>query len=544
MSTIKISQLPVIGVEIANTSNTILLGVDLLNDYTGQLSATSLASGLYSNNPLAVGNNNILFPNTVAQFSGNVASYMQINQQNFNSVGTSDFIITADTGTNTGGFLDLGINNSQWNAAAVGQTSQYPLDGYLVVNGPGSISTGNLVIGTATPGTNLVFMIGGYYANNIPAVMTANGLVMNTATHLTFADGTVLASANTTTLVAVFNQANATNVYATSGYSQANIATTLAQAAYNQANTAGANTVYLLGIESTQNTSISAAFNEANTANTLATSAFNLAFNSNANTIYTQGVDLTQNTNIQLAWNQANNTLGVDSTQNTNIQLAWNEANTALQNTSTITVNNSIVVPGNLTIYGTETRYGNTVVNGNTTWNGSVTANGSFTANVVNANIVNAGNTFINNGIVTTANVTANALVSNTHINYGTITGNTVVSNTFVYGSATEAPVVTQLTSRSTSVTANGTSGQIIGYSGAAWTHQTGYVFTVNNSSVLHNTDIIFVSVQSSNCPLPQVSVANTRVGSFDVCIYNAAAPGNDASYTMNVNFGIIRVGS
>jgi hypothetical protein len=243
------------------------------------------------------------------------------------------------------------------------------------------------------------------------------------------------------------------------------------------------------------------------------------------------------------AVNSSQNTL--DTIQSTNIQLAWNEANTSVQNTSTITVNNSIVIPGNLTIYGTETRYGNTVVNGNTTWNGSVTANGSFTANVVYANIFNATNTVINNGIVTTANVTANALISNTHINYGTITGNTVVSNTFVYGSSTEAPVVTQLTSRSTAVYANGTSGTIIGYPTSTWAHQTGYIYTVYNSSVLHATDIVFVSVQNTSCPVPQVSVANTRVGSFDVCIYNAGSGGaQDGAWTMNVNFGIIRVGS
>jgi hypothetical protein len=126
----------------------------------------------------------------------------------------------------------------------------------------------------------------------------------------------------------------------------------------------------------------------------------------------------------------------------------------------------------------------------------------------------------------------------------GVVNANTIIANTFVYGSATANSGVTQLTSRTTSVTANGISGTIIGYSGSGLQHGTGYVFTVNNSSVLHTTDIVFVCVQNSNCPVPQVTVANTRVGSFDICVYNGSGAGNDASYTMNINFGIIRVGS
>ena len=103
---------------------------------------------------------------------------------------------------------------------------------------------------------------------------------------------------------------------------------------------------------------------------------------------------------------------------------------------------------------------------------------------------------------------------------------------------------MTQITSRTTAVTANGITGTIIGYASSALQHGTGYVFTVNNNQVLHNTDIVFVSIQSSNCPVPQVAVANTRVGSFDISVYNGSGAGNDAAYTMNINFGIIRVGS
>jgi hypothetical protein len=263
MSSIKISQLPQFTtLDNNNTGNVVFVGVDTQLGTTGQYTATTIANGLYLNNSLIVGNNIIQLPNTVAQFSGNVASYMQINEQNFNPVGTADFILTADTGTDSGGYVDLGINNSQWNPVTNGQTSQYPLDGYLIVDGPGSGPTGNLILGTANPGTNVVFAVGGYYANNIVATITPNSLAMNTATHITFGDGTVLASANTTTLAAAFAQANS----------------------------AAANSIYQTGVNAAQNTWIQSAWNEANTSlqnTTNIITAGNFAITGNLNSVGT-----------------------------------------------------------------------------------------------------------------------------------------------------------------------------------------------------------------------------------------------------------------
>ena len=84
----------------------------------------------------------------------------------------------------------------------------------------------------------------------------------------------------------------------------------------------------------------------------------------------------------------------------------------------------------------------------------------------------------------------------------------------------------------------------IVAYNASAFTHGTSYVFTVNNSSILHASDIVITTVQSTNCPVLQATTANTRVGSFDILVTNGAGAGNDAAYTMNLNFGIIRVGS
>jgi len=190
MSAIKITQLPHYNIINANTANTLFLGVDLPTDVTYTFTAHTLAQGLYSNEILNVGSNAVLFSNTVAQFSGSDPTFLQVNQQNFNANGTSDYVLTADTGTNSGGYIDLGINNSKWNPVTAGQTSQYPFDGYLIVNGPGTTPTGNLVLGTSNPSTNVVFAVGGYYANNVVGWMSNTGTVLTRTT--TFNAGVVL----------------------------------------------------------------------------------------------------------------------------------------------------------------------------------------------------------------------------------------------------------------------------------------------------------------------------------------------------------------
>ena len=347
MSTVKISALPKISTFAgANTGNILFLGVDLSTNVTGQINGTALANNLYLNNNLVVGNNVISLPNTIAQFSGVVNSYMQINAQNFNPYGTTDLVLTADNGTNSNSFVDLGINNSQYNGSSQGQSSQSAYDGYLIVQGPGNIAnSGNLILGTANVGTNTIFAVGGYQANNIVAWMTANGLVLNTQSFIVFADGTSLTTAN--------------------------------------------------GI---------------NSAASFANGAFT-------------------------------------------------KANTAVQNTATIVLNN-LTLAGNL-IYGSN----------------------------------------------------------------ATVTG-------------------IQTGSRTSLVYANGSSGVIVAYNASSFQHGTSYVFTVNNSSILHASDIVITTVQSTNCPVLQATTANTRVGSFDILVTNGGGAGNDAAYTMNLNFGIIRVGS
>jgi hypothetical protein len=281
MSTIKITQLPLITHLNANTSNTMFVAVDTQAEITGKFTATTLAAGLYENNVLNVGNNStITLPNVVAQFALRGESYVQTNFTNLSDGGTADYVITANTGTDTTYFVDLGFANknfipgSEYNSLG---TSIEAMSGYLYVQGNTSGAVGgNLIIGTTSSNTETRFIAGGGTSANVIAKVTPAGLRLVNGKTLTFDDGSVQ------------NTAAATLAYTV--------------AAFTLANTNSNSIVYQTGVDVTQNT-VSVAINS------YAQSAFTLA-NTNSNSIvYQTGVDVAQNTNIQSAWTKANNAL-------------------------------------------------------------------------------------------------------------------------------------------------------------------------------------------------------------------------------------------
>ena len=95
----------------------------------------------------------------IAEFAHNVNSYAQIHVRNTSS-GTSastDLVATADNGTDSTNFIDLGINSSGYNDAAF--TIVTANDGYLYT------SNGNLGIGTASARA-IEFFTGGTLSAN------------------------------------------------------------------------------------------------------------------------------------------------------------------------------------------------------------------------------------------------------------------------------------------------------------------------------------------------------------------------------------------
>lgn len=231
MSTVKISQLPLSNLSsTSNTSNIFFVIVDSASSITSKVTETQVSQSIFSNNILNVGINPIVLPNVVSQFTGNSSTFIQSNIQNYNINGSADIVGTADVGTDYNNYIDVGINNSTF--INTGYTSMNPLDGYLYVQGSGNVSnTGNLVIGTASSGANIVFIAGGTNSNNIIGQFGASGITLSANTtinnKLNIA-GDVVISGNI-----VF--------YDTSIQTTAGAPAAITFAAYNQANTANLN---------------------------------------------------------------------------------------------------------------------------------------------------------------------------------------------------------------------------------------------------------------------------------------------------------------
>jgi hypothetical protein len=118
------------------------------------------------------------FTNTLAQFYANVNSYAQFIVQNSSSgtSASSDFVVYANTGTDTTNYFDFGINSSTF--ADPAYTAIGPIDGYALNVG------GNLALIAATSGKSIKFFQGGTLAANEVArfAPTTNNLLIGTTT--------------------------------------------------------------------------------------------------------------------------------------------------------------------------------------------------------------------------------------------------------------------------------------------------------------------------------------------------------------------------
>ena len=251
MSTVKITDLPSITTINANTANTILVGVDIPTNITGKITLTTLAAGLYSNNNLVVGNNFTVLPNVVGQFTGNSTSYIQVNLENQVSSGSGDFVVTADDGTDTDHYVDLGINGSTYSDPTYSALKAH--DAYLYVASSGA-GKGNLAIGTTNSTGKINFVVGGLETSNIVGYVDSLGIWSNSINSVVSANA---ASANS-----VINTRISANVATLRGEITANVATLRGEISSNVSTLNGSITSNI----ATQNTFTQAAFNKANNA--------------------------------------------------------------------------------------------------------------------------------------------------------------------------------------------------------------------------------------------------------------------------------------
>lgn len=364
MSTVKISelvQLPNLG---ANTSATDILAVDRANNITGRVTATTLSRYLYANNVLNVGNNALVLPNVTAQFAGRSNNYLQMNFVNNASNGSTDFVITADVGTDESHYLDLGYNNSNYNYD--GFTFAAPLDGYLMIAGNDAEPGGNLIIGTYNENRDLTVSLGSIASDGHFARFKYNTGLQLLTKPLFFADGT---SQNTAAepanyTQAAFLRANTVNTYAYAAntWAQANVGAALAAAKVysdtytmvasnafttaantwlqaNDATTLAAAKSYANGLNAAQlNTAFSytdSAFLKANVALDFANGAF-----SKANTTAT---------NLVITNSLASGAYTLAVAANTTGSAAFDKANNALANT-TGTLAGALRITGNVIV--------------------------------------------------------------------------------------------------------------------------------------------------------------------------------------------------
>ena len=137
---------------------------------------------------------------TPVYVESNTNSYAQFNIKNINSgnSASTDFVATANIGTESTYYVNLGINGSGYTQQA--QSSENPLDGYLYSSDSG------LVIGTASStntNADLRFVTGGLASSSIRAVITKGG---NFGIGTTSPIAMISASSTSANALAVFDQ--------------------------------------------------------------------------------------------------------------------------------------------------------------------------------------------------------------------------------------------------------------------------------------------------------------------------------------------------
>jgi hypothetical protein len=218
-------------------------------------------------------------PNLIAQFTGNTDTYVQVNAQNIDPEGSSDYVATADVGNDTTFYVDLGIQNSQLDFGNIKR-----LDGYLYVQGNTGQIGGNLVIGTAsgTAGQQIRFVSGGLEDDNVIVVLesSTSEFKNNVIVNGTLSGTTITNMQNKTQ--ASFDAANSATSNASAASSYANAAFNHANAAFNAANSIPIVDSYARDTANSAGVYANGAFVQANAAFDKANSSFTI----NGQTIY------------------------------------------------------------------------------------------------------------------------------------------------------------------------------------------------------------------------------------------------------------------
>lgn len=153
----------------------------------GNLIATTTATSTFAG-PITVGSSTLAMAGVLGAFTGSNNSYVQVAIQN-KSIGTgasASFVATADNGTDSKFFTEMGINNSRFVDSTM--SAQNAGDGFLVSN------DGALVIGTASSSNPLAefrVAVGGMASSSLAMVIKNPSLNIGFGTSTPYSDFTV-----------------------------------------------------------------------------------------------------------------------------------------------------------------------------------------------------------------------------------------------------------------------------------------------------------------------------------------------------------------
>ena len=168
---------------------------------------TTVYGNVLVNQVLTVGANSALggVTNPVVAMTGSANNYIQGYIYNLSNLAYSsaDMVVYPNNGTDTAGWVDMGITSLAYNQAAYAVTG--PNEGYIFMSAPANTSSGNLVFATDSTGAvnAMQFYTGGFAQTKANVAMTLSnagtltvkGSIKANSTGFIFPDNTTQSSA-------------------------------------------------------------------------------------------------------------------------------------------------------------------------------------------------------------------------------------------------------------------------------------------------------------------------------------------------------------
>jgi len=214
-----LSRTTILASSAANAAVTFSAGTkDVFVTYPAERSVNKDATGNVTiNQVLTVGANSALggATNPVLAMTGNANNYIQGYIYNLGNLAYSsaDIVVYPNNGTDTAGWVDMGITSLAYNQAAYAVTG--PNEGYIFMSAPANTSSGNLVFATDSTGSinAMQFYTGGFAQTKANVAMTLSnagtlvvkGSIKANSTGFIFPDGTTQTTAASAGLAAAGN---------------------------------------------------------------------------------------------------------------------------------------------------------------------------------------------------------------------------------------------------------------------------------------------------------------------------------------------------